>query len=257
MVKNMIGEIEDEGEMDVFKLLRFLSNETRRSILELLAEEDRYPFQISRILDISPRLIKKYLEDLKKLGIVHLIEETNINPKGPQRTFASLNQAFSVIIDVGQNTFDIRYHPIDKKIIKEKKLKEDKTEEEIIKQRIKIIKELKTKSTRIRDFIKKKVEMLRILDEERKVHVEEINEAFYKFNKIIGQIVQDIRDREIIRSVLKMSITKSDNRISLSELSKIFEVRRERLRDRIENIVEQIECINISKDRTGEIWYSI
>ncbi|GAG52920.1 unnamed protein product, partial [marine sediment metagenome] len=44
----MLGNTEENQELDVFELLEFLSNSTRRKILGLLAEEDLYSFQLSR-----------------------------------------------------------------------------------------------------------------------------------------------------------------------------------------------------------------
>jgi len=105
----MLGKIDQDQELDVFELLEFLSNSTRRRILELLSEEDLYSFQISRILDISPRIIAKYIAELENLGIVSMIERES--DKGPTRKYAKLNQAFSLIIDVGQNTFNVKYFP--------------------------------------------------------------------------------------------------------------------------------------------------
>ena len=106
----MFGVTNDKEDMNVIELLEFLSNSTRRRILELLAEEDLYPFQMSRLLDISPRLISKYLEELKELGIISF--EKRESDKGPERTYATLNKAFSLIIDVGKNTFSVEYYPI-------------------------------------------------------------------------------------------------------------------------------------------------
>ena len=71
-MSKILGTNEEKDELDVLELLDFLSNTTRRSILELLSAEDLYPFQISRILDISPRIIKDYLKELEVLKKVTL-----------------------------------------------------------------------------------------------------------------------------------------------------------------------------------------
>ncbi|MCK4876002.1 MAG: hypothetical protein KAT03_00295, partial [Candidatus Heimdallarchaeota archaeon] len=62
---------------------------------------------------------------------------------------------------------------------------------------------------------------------------------------------------EIFRNIFKVIITKPKNSVSLSELAGIMRIWRGDLKERIENLAKQIECINISKDRSGEIWYSI
>jgi len=259
MVMKMIGRTEDEEkeekeEMDVFELLEFLSSSTRRKILELLGEEDLYPFQLSRMMNVSPRVIGKYLEDLEKLGIISL--EKRDSTKGPQRTYASLNKAFSLIIDVGQSTFNIKYLPTGE--IVEKKVKTKQVKQiELDKQRQKLIDELKKETNEIQGFIKKKAQDIKDLDQKRKKYVEEINEAYYGLNKIIEKIIDNYHDREIFRNIFKVILNRPENRVSLSELAKIMRIFSGDLKERIENLAEQIECIKITQDRTGEIWYSI
>ena len=249
----MIGRTEDEEEMDVFELLEFLSSSTRRKILELLGEEDLYPFQLSRMMNISPRIIGKYLEDLEKLGLISIREEKS--SKGPDRRYASLNKAFSLIIDVGQSTFNVKYLPTGEIIegIKTKPIEETKQHEH----RQKLIEGLKKETKEIQVFIKDKAQEIKNLDQKRKEYVEEINEAYYRFNKIIENIIFDYHDREIFRNIFKVILNKPKNQVSLSELASRMRVFRGDLKDRIDKLTEQIECISISKDRTGEIWYSI
>jgi predicted transcriptional regulator len=254
MVREMMGRTEDEEEMDVFELLEFLSSSTRRKILELLGEEDLYPFQLSRMMNVSPRIIGKYLEDLEKLGLISIREEKS--SKGPDRRYASLNKAFSLIIDVGQSTFSVKYLPTGEIVEEEIKPKPvDIKEQET--HRKKLVDELKKETADTQVFIKNKAKEIRDLDQKRKKYVEEINEAYYKFNKAIEKIIFDYNDREIFRNIFKVIITKPKNRVSLSELASIMRIWRGDLKVRIENLVEQIECINISTDRSGEIWYSI
>ena len=249
-----MGRTEDEEEMDVFELLEFLSSSTRRKLLELLGEEDLYPFQLSRMMNVSPRIIGKYLEDLEKLGLISIREEKST--KGPDRRYASLNKAFSLIIDVGQSTFNVKYLPTGEIIEEEYKSKPIKSTEQEA-HRKKLIDGLKKETTDIQVFIKSRTQEILNLDQKRNKYVEEINEAYYKFNKIIEKIIYDYHDREIFRNIFKAIIAKPKNRVSLSELAGIMRIWRGDLKDRIENLAKQIECINISKDRSGEIWYSI
>ena len=251
----MMGKTEEEEEeMDVFELLEFLSSSTRRKILELLGEEDLYSFQLSRMMNVSPRIIGKYLEDLEKLGLISIREKKS--SKGPDRRYASLNKAFSLIIDVGQSTFSVKYLPTGEIIEEEIKTKPVKTSEQEA-HRNKLIDELKKETKDIQVFIKNKAQEVKDLDQKRNKYVEEINEAYYRFNKIIEKILFDYHDRVIFRNIFKVIITKPKNRVSLSELAEIMRIWRGDLKDRIENLVKQIGWINISKDRSGEIWYTI
>ncbi|MCK5408871.1 MAG: ArsR family transcriptional regulator [Candidatus Heimdallarchaeota archaeon] len=243
----------ENEETDVFELLEFLSNNTRRRILELLSDEDLYSFQISRMMDISPRIIGKYLEELERLGIVTIEERKS--DKGPFRKYASLNHAFSLIIDVGQNTFNVKYLPTS--AIIEEDTKVEKTEAAKEKRREGLRKELKQESVKIRDLISKKLSELKVLDEKRQKCIEEINEAYNRFNRIIEKIVPKYHDREIYRRIFKIIINRPDNRVSLSELAGWMRMWRGELHDRIEILANQTECIIIKEDRQGEIWYSI
>ncbi|MHA1551086.1 MAG: ArsR/SmtB family transcription factor [Candidatus Heimdallarchaeaceae archaeon] len=249
----MLGTGNENEETNVFELLEFLSNNTRRRILELLSDEDLYSFQISRMMDISPRIIGKYLEELEKLGIVSIEERKS--DKGPFRKYASLNHAFSLIIDVGQNTFNVKYLPTS--AIIEKDTKVEKTEAAKEKRREGLRKELKQESVKIRDLISKKISELKILDEKRQECVEEINEAYNRFNRIIEKIVPKYHDREIYRRIFKIIINRPDNRVSLSELAGWMRMWRGELHDRIKILANQTECIIMKEDRQGEIWYSI
>jgi len=235
-----------EEEFNVFELLDFLSNTNRRRILELLSNEDLYPFQISRILDVSPRIIKEYLNELEKLGLISL--EKRDSDKGPQRTYASLNNAFSLIIDVAQNTFDVKYVPTAKTI-------GELSHTEVKKK--KVIKQISKDIGEIRDNVRMKLEEIRVINETRKQHVEEINEAFFQFNEIIDDIVYNYEDRVIVRNMFKVLIGKTDNRLSLTELASRIRIWRGDLGNRINHIAEDTNLIKIEEDRRGEIWYSI
>ncbi len=245
----------ENEETDVFELLEFLSNNTRRRIHELLSDEDLYSFQISRMMDISPRIIGKYLEELERLGIVTIEERKS--DKGPFRKYASLNHAFSLIIDVGQNTFNVKYLPTSVNIGKEKEAILENTEAAIEKRREGLRTELRQESVKIRDLISKKISELKVLDEKRQKCVEEINDAYNRFNRIIEKIVPNYHDREIYRRIFKIIINRPDNKVSLSELASWMRMWRGELHDRIEILANQTECIIIKEDRHGEIWYSI
>lgn len=244
----MLKRNDPNKELNVLELLEFLSNSTRRRILELLSEEDLYSFQISRLLDISPRIIAKYLSELEDLGIVSMVERES--DKGPTRRYAKLNQSFSLIIDVGQNTFDVKYVPTDESTIE---IKEDQIELEKEELSNQITKEL----AEIRDCLKEKAEEITKLDHRRKKYVQEINEAFSRFNDIIEKTVDDYSDRIIIRSLFKILINKPENKVSLTELAMRMRLWRGDLGERIHDLAEQTKLIKIEIDTNGEVWYSI
>ncbi len=243
----MLGNTEEDQELDVFELLEFLSNSTRRKILGLLAEEDLYSFQLSRLLDISPRIIAKYLAELENIGIVSMVER--VSDKGPTRKYAKLNQSFSLIIDVGQNTFNVNYFPTSEVV--QDSSKEESKKKQVLK--IQVSKEL----TDIRDCVKEKIVDIQKLDSQRKVFVQEINEAYVRFNKIVEKTVYDYHDRDIIRSIFKVLLSKPENKVSLTELASQIRMWRGDLGSRLERLANETEFIKYEKDRRGEVWYSI
>ena len=243
----MLGNTKEDRELDVFELLEFLSNSTRRRILELLAEEDLYSFQLSRLLDISPRIIAKYLSELENLGIVSMIERES--DKGPTRKYAKLNQAFSLIIDVGQNTFNVKYFPTSE-VNEELSKEESKQKEE---RRIQISKEFAD----IRNCVREKIEDIQKLDSQRKIIAQEINDAYVRFNDIVEKTIYNYQDRDIVRSIFKIIITKPDNKVSLTELASRMRMWRGELGERLDLLASETNFIILERDKRGEIWYSI
>ncbi|TET76098.1 MAG: ArsR family transcriptional regulator [Candidatus Heimdallarchaeota archaeon] len=243
----MLGNTEENQELDVFELLEFLSNSTRRKILGLLAEEDLYSFQLSRLLDVSPRIIAKYLAELENIGIVSMVER--VSNKGPTRKYAKLNQSFSLIIDVGQNTFNVNYFATSEVVQKLSK-EESKKKQEL---KIQISKEL----ANIRDCVKENIVDIQKLDSQRKVFVQEINKAYIRLNELVEKTVYVYQDRDIIRSIFKILLNKPENKVSLTELASRMRIWRGDLSNRLDRLANETEFIKYEKDRRGEVWYSI
>jgi ArsR family transcriptional regulator len=89
--------------IDIFDVL---GNETRRRILEILAEEPAYLNQLSRELRVSQQAILKHLEYLQKKG---LIRPYVVEGEGgtPPKKYYELNRS---IMFVGELTRDIMKH---------------------------------------------------------------------------------------------------------------------------------------------------
>jgi ArsR family transcriptional regulator len=89
--------------IDIFDVL---GNETRRRILEILAEEPAYLNQLSRELKVSQQAILKHLEYLQRKG---LIKPYIVEGEGgtPPKKYYELNKS---IMFVGELTRDIMRH---------------------------------------------------------------------------------------------------------------------------------------------------
>jgi predicted transcriptional regulator len=94
---------------DLDKVFKALGHITRRRILRLLAQNPRYPYELSKLLGMRSRVITKHLESLRDAGIV--IKEPGESQLGPDRTYYRLNVAFGLSTTILPNSFVVRFHP--------------------------------------------------------------------------------------------------------------------------------------------------
>ena len=90
-------------EVDFDTAISVLSNEYRRKILKLITMKERYPFELSKILEISQRAVSKHLEILAEEGLVE--SEKRKSTKGPEREYFTLNKAVVISITVAPNLY--------------------------------------------------------------------------------------------------------------------------------------------------------
>jgi len=94
---------------DLDKVFKALGHITRRRILRLLAQNPRYPYELSKLMGMRSRVITKHLESLREAGIV--IKEPGESQLGPDRTYYRLNVAFGLSTTILPNSFVVRFHP--------------------------------------------------------------------------------------------------------------------------------------------------
>ncbi|MHA1576657.1 MAG: ArsR/SmtB family transcription factor [Candidatus Thorarchaeota archaeon] len=95
-----------EEQDDLDKVFKALGHITRRRILRLLAQNPRYPYEISKMLGLTSRVILKHLEALQHVGFV--IKERGESTQGPDRTYYRLNASFGLSTTILPNSFVIR-----------------------------------------------------------------------------------------------------------------------------------------------------
>ncbi|MHA1638303.1 MAG: ArsR/SmtB family transcription factor [Candidatus Thorarchaeota archaeon] len=95
---------EDPDDLD--KFFKALGHITRRRILRLLAQNPRYPYELSKILGPTSRVILKHLEALEQVGFV--IKEPGESNQGPERMYYRLNAHFGLSTTILPNSFVIR-----------------------------------------------------------------------------------------------------------------------------------------------------
>jgi len=87
------------------ELFNMLGNETRRMILELLAEKPRYTTELSEMLDIGQKAINEHLKIMRDLGIIELYVERQL--RGSPRKYFKILDSFKMEFSVSPNFFDI------------------------------------------------------------------------------------------------------------------------------------------------------
>lgn len=90
-------------DLKIDKVLEILSNNYRREILRLLTINDRYAFELSKILKISQRAVTNHLKFLQDAKLVQ--SEKRKSTKGPEREYYQLNQAVILSLTVAPNLF--------------------------------------------------------------------------------------------------------------------------------------------------------
>ncbi|MHA3963169.1 MAG: ArsR/SmtB family transcription factor [Candidatus Thorarchaeota archaeon SMTZ1-45] len=95
-----------EGPSDLDKVFKALGNETRRRILRLLAQGERYPYELSKVLGLTPRGVFKHLEALQDAGLVE--REHGESEVGPDRVYYRLNVRFGLSTTILPDAFVVR-----------------------------------------------------------------------------------------------------------------------------------------------------
>ncbi|MBN2231016.1 MAG: helix-turn-helix domain-containing protein [Candidatus Thorarchaeota archaeon] len=95
-----------ERPSDLDKVFKALGNETRRKILQLLAQGARYPYDLANTLDLTPRGAFKHLEVLREAGLVE--REHGESNLGPDRVYYRLNVRFGLSTTILPDTFVVR-----------------------------------------------------------------------------------------------------------------------------------------------------
>ncbi|TFH01541.1 MAG: ArsR family transcriptional regulator, partial [Candidatus Thorarchaeota archaeon] len=79
---------------------------TRRRILQLLAQGARYPYELSKTLDLTQRGVFKHLEALQEAGLIERYHgESEL---GPDRVYYRLNARFGLSTTILPDVFTVR-----------------------------------------------------------------------------------------------------------------------------------------------------
>ncbi len=96
----------EEGPSDLDKVFKALGSETRRRILRLLSQGERYPYELSKVLGLTPRGVFKHLEALQDAGLVE--RQHGESEVGPDRVYYRLNVRFGLSTTILPDAFVVR-----------------------------------------------------------------------------------------------------------------------------------------------------
>jgi len=99
---------------DLDKVFKALGHITRRRILRLLAQTPRYPYELSKLLDLNRRVVLKHLDALQDAALVE--REMGDSDLGPDRIYYRLKASFGLSTTILPNAFVMRVthkqHPV-------------------------------------------------------------------------------------------------------------------------------------------------
>lgn len=99
--------------VDFDEALTILENRARRDILRRLAKEPHYPLQLSELLEISQQAVVKHLKVLEAAGFVESQKVPSVKG-GPPKKMYTVNQSFSLRLDLGPNLFRAEHRTMPK-----------------------------------------------------------------------------------------------------------------------------------------------
>ena len=92
---------------DLDKVFKALGHITRRRILRLLAQNPRYPYELSKLLDLNRRVVLKHLDALQDAALVE--REAGDSDLGPDRIYYRLKASFGLSTTILPNAFVMRF----------------------------------------------------------------------------------------------------------------------------------------------------
>ncbi|HVB12863.1 MAG TPA: ArsR family transcriptional regulator [Nitrososphaerales archaeon] len=92
-------------------LFEVLGNDTRRRILQLLADEPRYFIQLSKDLGVSQQAVLKHLEILERNGFVSSFEGES-DFAAPKRKYYQLDRSCMLAIGITNDAVQFVFHDI-------------------------------------------------------------------------------------------------------------------------------------------------
>ncbi len=229
-------------------LLDVLGNETRRKILQLLADEPRYFIQLSRDLGVSQQAVLKHLDILERNGFVTSYEEDSSFP-APKRKYFQLNMSCMLAVGITRDAVEFVFQDIPGREANEeiegKELKSIMRQVDVLEGEedpIEMLREsdslLKQINARLKETIEIEIFLLRIRQRLTKLAHEAIRSSF---------------DEELLRHILYSTLGE-ERQPNVDELSSMLDTREKEISQALKILKQRLSSSkNGLRDRSGLI----
>jgi ArsR family transcriptional regulator len=221
----------DVDNVDV--LLEVLGNETRRRILQLLADEPRYFIQLSKDLGVSQQAVLKHLDILERYGFITSYEGDS-SYAAPKRKYFQLSRSCMLAIGITRDAVQFVFHDIPQEKQSEGQRSELRTfekqvahlERESDSSRILQLSDslLKEINSKLAELANTEISLLRLKQRITKTAHESIRESF---------------DEDLQRQILYSTIGE-ENRPDVDKLSVLLDAREKEISDAIKSLRQRL-----------------
>jgi ArsR family transcriptional regulator len=216
--------------------LDVLGNETRRRILQLLADEPRYFIQLSRDLGVSQQAVLKHLEILERYGFVVSFEGES-DFAAPKRKYFQLSRSCMLAIGITNDAVQFVFHEISqetatKEASKQSELKtvqkemyeldKEKDNAKIVALSDSLLQEI---NQRLRDLASTEISLLRLKQ---------------KITKTAHQAIRESFDDDLQRQILYSTIG-VEKRPDVNQLSEMLDAREREINDAIKSLKKRLQ----------------
>jgi len=206
---------------EIGELLDLLGNDTRRRILESLANEPKYFIQLSKEIGVSQQAVLKHLFLLEKFGLIESFKAKS-NLAAPDRKYFQLNRSVYLSIGITGDSMEIRMENIKgpNKVkpknrmtteIKGKYIQRDKEITDILKNTKHNLELIERRMKEIED------EKIGLLKDKQKIL------------QIAHQVIRESLEEDLARKILYSNLNSRDT-TDIEELSEILDTREKEIK---------------------------
>jgi len=206
---------------EIGELLDLLGNDTRRRILESLANEPKYFIQLSKEIGVSQQAVLKHLFLLEKFGLIESFKAKS-NLAAPDRKYFQLNRSVYLSIGITGNSMEIRMENIKgpNKVKVKNKIRTENKGKYI--QRDKEITDILKKTKQNLELIEQRMEEI----ENEKIGLLKDKQ---KILQIAHQVIRESLEEDLARKILYSNLNSRDA-TDIEELSEILNTREKEIK---------------------------